>query len=95
MLCKPCRVTFEGIRYAVAKDGTVRPTRIIEEPMTDGYANPTGDTCKTRVYDAPVDAERATRIRHEAARQRRNRYVRERNQAMRDLNMTRTPFGWE
>lgn len=34
-------------------------------------------------------------VRREASRLRRNRNARERNQAMKDLGLTKTPFGWE
>ena len=78
MKCKPSRVTYQGTRYEISADGTVRPTRIIEEPDFDGRAQPTGTTYKTRVYDAAVDAETAKAVRQEAARQRRNRNARER-----------------
>ena len=72
--CTPCRVTYQGIRYAIDRAGTVRPTRLIEEPVTDGSAQPTGETVRTRIYDAPVDdPTTANLIRREAASQRRNR----------------------
>lgn len=40
-------------------------------------------------------SEFAKLIRHKATRLRRNRASRERNQAMRDLGMKRTSYGWE
>jgi len=95
MICIPCRVTYNGLRYFVARDGVVRPTRIIEEPVTDGRAMPTGETFRTRVYDDPVDAETAKAIRREASRQRRNRNRRDHDQAMRDVGLVKTPYGWE
>lgn len=78
MICKPCRITYEGQRYQIERDGTVRPTRLITEPVTDGQAMPTGDTFKTRIYDAPVNATVAKAVRADAARQRKNRNARER-----------------
>lgn len=42
-----------------------------------------------------TDRELDKQVRAEAARQRRNRNSRERNQAMRDLGLVRTPYGWE
>lgn len=34
-------------------------------------------------------------VRREASRLRRNRNARERNRAMRDLGLVKTPYGWE
>ena len=89
MKTTPCRVTYQGTRYQIFEAGMVRPTRMIEEPVTDGSAQPTGETMRTRVYDDPVDAEMAKAIRQEAARQRRNRNARDRHQTMLSLGLTR------
>ena len=95
MRCNPCRVTYQGTRYAIAADGTVRPALIIMEPVIDDEALPTGDLIRTRVVGAPVDADLAKQVRHEASRQRRNRNSRERYQAMTDIGMVKTPYGRE
>lgn len=87
MKCTPCRVTFEGFRYQISADGTVHGVRgaLRNEP-----------TLKGAIYDDPViDANHAKLVRAEAARQRRNRNARERNEVMRDLGMKKTPYGWE
>ena len=65
MTYKPCRVTFEGVRYEISRIGEVR-----------------------RIWPAPDDsatqnADLAARIRAEAARQRRNRNARERDDVRR------------
>lgn len=88
MKCKPCRVTVDGTRYEISADGTVRPTWI-ETP------DPMAHTDGGRVYGPQASAEEARRVRAEASRQRRNRNARLRDQAMRDLGMVRTPYGWE
>jgi hypothetical protein len=77
---KPCRVTFEGTRYEVSKDGTVRETSVV---------------AATRVYGPPVDSELASRVRKDAARQRRNKSARETSEVYRSLGMKKTPYGWE
>jgi len=78
--CTPCRVTVDGIRYQVSKDGTVRET------WTDGAE---------RFFGPAIEADRAKVIRHDASRQRRNRNRRERDEAMRSVGMVKTPYGWE
>lgn len=49
----------------------------------------------THQLSAPVSITLACLIRNEASRQRRNRNARERNEAMRDLGMVKTAYGWE
>ena len=95
MTCTPCRVTHEGTRYAVAADGTVRPTWIVDAVNGGMATSATPAADRRREFGDAVDATLAKAVRHEAARQRRNRNSRERNQAMRDLGMKRTPYGWE
>lgn len=87
MTCKPCRVTFEGNRYFVAADGKVFPTWQNVATQAGGH--------DTWSLGAELDSDTAARVRREAQRQRRNRNARERNSAMRDLGMKRTPYGWE
>lgn len=90
MKCKPCRVTYQGARYEVSADGTVRPTRIIDKlPPGPGWRP------GRRVYDAPVAVDLAKAVRREAARQRRNRNARERADVLRSLGLKKTPYGWE
>lgn len=93
MTCRPCLVTYQGVRYHVEQSGAVRPTWILTEPVRDGQAQPTGKTMQTRQFDAPVDAELAKHIRAEAARQRRNRTARERHDVMTTLGLVRTRSG--
>jgi hypothetical protein len=93
---KTCRVTYQGQRYQINADGSVFAGRTIEEPVTDGRAMPTGEIMRTRLFDVRVSDETlVAAIRADAGRQRRNRSARERNQAMRDLGIVRTPYGWE
>ncbi len=81
--CIPCRVTYEGQRYRIYKDGTVREIFMSQNGSTElGYGLPQSEIS-------------AKLIRREASRQRRNRNARERHQAMRDLGMTKTSYGWE
>ena len=95
MTCKPCRVTYQGQRYQIGRNGSVTLGHIIEEPSMDGSAQPTGEIIRTMEWDVPVDAQTATAVRREAARQRRNKTSQERYRAMRDVGMTKTPYGWE
>ncbi len=81
MKCIPCRVTFQGSRYMIAADGTVTPVR----PVDVNYSEPA----------EPVSPEFAKDVRAEAARLRRNRNTRDRNNAMRSLGLVKTPYGWE
>ena len=87
MKCTPCRVTFEGQRYYIAVDGQVYPTWQNIATVPGGV--------NTWSLGATLDRTQAQQVRREAARQRRNRNARERNQAMRDLGLTKTPYGWE
>ena len=84
MICTPCRVTYQGTRYAISQDGTVRVIWI-----EGGINLPTGPTPKVRMYGEPVDPLIAKNVRREAARQRRNRNARERHQAMKNLGLKR------
>jgi len=83
---KACRVTYQGQRYQINADGSVFAGRVIEEPVTDGCAQPTGETFRTRLFDvAVIDEALIKAIRSDASRQRRNRSARKRNDAMRNL----------
>lgn len=93
MKTKACRVTYQEKRYAIAADGTVRPTWVIEEHDTDGAARELPTTYKTRMYGDPVAADLAKVIRADAARQRRNKNSRDRHQAMTDLGLKRNRDG--
>lgn len=81
----------KGTRFEIATDGTVR--RYSRELSSDGMT-PIG----TR-FSAVECKEVAAAVRHEAARQRRNRAGRERTQMMKDLGLVRAPGGafggWE
>lgn len=84
--CTPCRVRFNGSRFTVSADGTVRPILLAE-------AGANGAT--TYVHGPALDAAAAKAVRHEAARLRRNRNARERNDLMRSFGLVKTPGGWE
>jgi hypothetical protein len=74
MTCKSCRVTFEGQLYFIAKNGCVYPTWQNIATVPGGYNT-------WSLGEAVENGELAKQVRHEAARQRRNRrnrYVRER-----------------
>lgn len=91
MTCTPCRVTMKegpdaGKRYEISRDGSVRYWS--KELGPDNL--PVGSK-----FSALEPEFIAKAVRAEAARQRRNRNARERNQAMRDLGMVKTPYGWE
>jgi hypothetical protein len=85
--CSPCRVRFEGSRYHVEANGTVRPI-LMAEAAADGATIYT--------YGAPLASADALRVRREAARLRRNRNARERSAARRSIGMVRCRDGsWE
>lgn len=91
--CIPCRVTYNGQRYQIESNGSVRFV-----PPVLAFPKGFEDTIKSYqvvrgLYPEPESI--AKLVRREASRQRRNRNARERNQAMRDLGMTKTPHGWE
>jgi hypothetical protein len=81
MICKPCRITLDGVRYEVSRDGTVRPMGAdLNPPYT---------------YGEPVSEDVAARVRQDAARRRRNLNARNRYDALRSIGMVKTPYGWE
>ena len=81
MTCKPCRVTYEGQRYQISRDGSVW---LVAGP---GYA-------EGAVHFAhPEPADLALAVRREAARQRRNRNARDRHEALTGLGLRRAPGG--
>ena len=84
MHCTPCRVTYEGVRFEISKDGTVRSTSLHQA----------ADGSTTREY-APVWDSIAVLVRREASRQRRNRAARERHAAYLSVGMVKTPYGYE
>lgn len=77
--CTPCRVQIGTLTYHIHSNGDV----YIVKPITGADGE--------RVQDV----DDAKDIRRYAARLRRNRNARERHQAMRDLGMKQTPYGWE
>lgn len=81
----PCRVTYEGIRYQITHDGSVRS---IAGTFTS-FDGP---------WLLPSDPL-ARHVRHEAGRLRRNCNARERTTAMKDLGLKRGTGGafggWE
>ena len=81
MTCKPCRVTYQGTRYQIERNGAVG---LLPQGI---YAAMSENT--------PVEGELAKAVRAEAARQRRNRNARERSDALRSLGLIKTPYGWE
>lgn len=83
MNCIPCRLSIAGTEYEISRDGTVRETWL---------ASPGG----TRMYNPPLaHSDDAKEIRREASRRRRNRVARQYRQAMKDMGLTHTPYGWE
>lgn len=90
--CTPCRVRFNGTRYAVSADGTVRPILLAEAGVGANGAF-LGTTVYT--YGPALDAAGAKAVRQEAARLRRNRNARERADACRSLGLTRAGNEWE
>lgn len=79
MRCKPCKVTYNGLRYQIHGNGDVimLGTNQYEH---DAHA---------------VYPELAARVRKEAQRQRRNRNARARHAALTSLGLKRTPYGYE
>lgn len=90
--CTPCRVRFRGIRYRIFSDGSA-----IETKQHDREIGTVGELREWEYQQPRHDphSDLAQEVRREASRLRRNRNARERNQAMRDLGMTKTPYGWE
>lgn len=87
MNCIPCRVTVDGTRYFIAKDGQVYPTWQNIATVPGGV--------NTWSQGEALEAGAAQVVRREAQRQRRNRNARLRNETMRDLGLVQTPYGWE
>lgn len=89
--CIPCRVTYEGKRYQIESDGRVRLV-----PKGPGDVLMTAQALRMALANVTaLEESKAKLIRREASRLRRNRNARERNQAMRDLGLKKTPYGWE
>lgn len=89
--CTPCRVNVNGTRYRIYSNGSV----------SLAVSNPENMTCG-QVFAAEKElpifephSEIAKIVRREASRLRRNRNARERNQAIRDMGMKKTAYGWE
>lgn len=91
--CTPCRVTYQGVRYQIESNGEVREVSSYENILLCPGVWETWEHC--RETKTPVGSSLAKLIRREAARQRRNRANREKYQAMKDLGMVKTPYGWE
>lgn len=96
--CTSTRVTINGVRYRVWSDGSV--SRSLTKEDINSFAphiKTLGDLIsyeKMSTRFEPHSSE-AKSIRQEAARLRRNRNARERNQALRDMGMKKTAYGWE
>lgn len=88
--CVPCRVTYNGQRYQIESNGDVRHV-----PISNGALMTAQEVRSNLDLLKPEPESLAKLVRREASRLRRNRNARERNQAMRDLGMTKTPYGWE
>ncbi len=84
-MTKTTRLTFEGFRYQINKDGTVfaQMGALRNEPTSAPFT------------DQVIDLDCIKAVKAEAARLRRNRSARERADVMRSLGMKRTPYGWE
>jgi hypothetical protein len=89
--CTPCRVTYDGQRYQIESNGSVRLI-----PNGPGGILMTAKAVRLALSNIEAMDENTGRlIRREASRQRRNRNARERNQVMRDIGLIKTPYGWE
>jgi len=84
---KPCRVTVQGTRYEIDSTGTAHEIDPLSRVTTDLWE----DVERERTLSEPESAI----IRAEATRQRKNRDAHRRAEAMRDLGMKRTAYGWE
>lgn len=93
MRYKPCRVTYERLRYQIEHNGEVRK---VGAPDETGLPQTAGDT---RLLEAVLPEPQAKLVRAEASRLRRNRSARELADAKRSLGLRRTlggAFGgWE
>jgi len=72
--CTPCRVTYQGVRYQIERDGTVYPLAYMYDPNSSGERAITGYVKD----DFPACESDAKLVRREASRQRCNRNARER-----------------
>lgn len=95
--CKTARIDLNGSRYRLYKDGSVSQGLTQREAMALGCKTVKDalvyEETKLRRYAPGSDLARA--VRKEAKRLRRNRVARERRQAMKDLGLVMTPYGWE
>lgn len=94
--CTPCRVMIGENRYRIYKDGSVSSALSYDEVRRGQFAN----LKEVLDYESKLPrldphSQEAKTIRREASRLRRNRNACERNQAMQDLGMKKTPYGWE
>jgi hypothetical protein len=96
--CTPCHVTLDGQRYRILSDGRVAALSSPLPLPTDLGLKTVKEVLQWEVenltWHAP-HSDLARKVRREASRLRHNRNARERNQAMRDLGMKKTPYGWE
>jgi len=98
--CTPCRVTIGGNRYRIYSDGSVSsyltPKEIVNLGLSIKQAREYEEVSLARLDPHSTEAKS---IRREAARIRRNRNARERNQAMKDLGLVQAKGGafggWE
>ena len=95
--CTPCRVLYNNESYRIYPDGSVSGSLSFSEAKDLGV----GSVRDHLAYEAeklpryePHSSEART-IRREASRLRRNRNARERRQAMKDLGLRQTRYGWE
>lgn len=94
--CTSTRVTIGNIRYRIWSNGDISYSLRPDQMEVEGVKT-LGDLIQYEkshtlyfAYQQP-----AAEIRKESQRLRRNKLSRERNQAMRDLGMKKTPYGWE
>lgn len=94
--CIPCRVTIDGNRWRIYSDGSVIATVSLKDAAAFGLKT-VGDLVayENKLPRLDPHSIEAKTICREASRLRRNRKARERSQAMRDLGMKKTPYGWE
>lgn len=96
--CTPCRVTYNGQRYRILSNGGVAETPTPQPKPADVGVATIAELLQWEIDNLTwrdAHSTLAREVRHEASRLRRNRNARERNQALRSLGMTKTPYGWE
>jgi len=94
--CTSCRVTIDERRYRIWKDGSVSSS-LTKEEMERMQIRTMKDLLDYELTTAKLspDSLEAKTIRRESQRLRKNKNARERNQAMKDIGLKKTSYGWE